>query len=192
MNTPQTNTVAPKANTVITVLGKKLIRKIVVKRYAMPIQKPGQGEHEERQAGAFAQVRVRQRWEAHLVEGDKVLESVDGFTGYDDAGGELIRVGFYACTTHDEAWAYVGLLFDTLATRSASAAIFRAVWIAARSRHRRHRGVMVEFPEDMEFHGADKATISAPLAIPKPLTMPIASPADIMKMPKRAGKGGAA
>lgn len=143
-------------NAVQTEVAPKLLRKIVVSRYAAPVVKPT-----KHSTGPFTFARVRERWQAQYVEGETVRESVDGHLTFDDAIGALIRQMARQCETADQVVDLIAGLFSDLAARTPNVSLSRAVWIAARSKRRRHRGISVVFPHGMHFSGVDKVTVSA-------------------------------
>lgn len=136
-------------------------RKIVVSQYAAAVVKPSKLRRADK-LGVLAQAKVRQRWKAEYLEGETLLEYVDGFLSFDEAIGGLIRKMAQQCESADEVLDLVAGLFSDLTAHSADVALSRAVWIAARRKKRRHPGISVVFPPEVQFFGETRAALTVP------------------------------
>jgi hypothetical protein len=67
--------------------------------------------------------------------------------------------------TINEAFDFLAGLMSDLSFRTPNESMARAVWIAARHPRRKHRGVIVQFPADMEFPGPAKSKGPKPKAV---------------------------
>jgi hypothetical protein len=138
---------------------KTLFRKIVVSQYGAAVVQPKKARRAE-QLGVIAQAKIRQRWSAAYLEGEMVRESVDGFLSFDEAIGALIRKMAQACKSANDVLDLIASLFSDLAVDTTDIALSRAVWIASRRKKRKHPGISVVFPPDVQFFGECKAALT--------------------------------